>query len=254
MQTYLYLSLSPEALIASNLAPKEFGAYFATGSLRRNYSQAIFFEIDKNFNSDYLPVSKVDELCKPHADGSPHKSVYLSVYRVLEHIPISAIGKLYVVTSDGKTLEISSSEYKPDNKVHPYMYQTLAPARTRVVSILNPREYIDDITSDNSLVRFEKIAFCDMKLGELEDDVHNGDMSVLPYKNQYHLRDCLVQVSSKGGKNSKVLLRSTSEFPYRMIRSGFFVGGKEDMLYYPMPSIKQLDNEHYDWWRSASMQ
>ena len=99
MQTYLYLSLIPEALIASNLSPKEFGAYFATGSLRRNYSQAIFFEVDKSFECDYLPVSKIDELCVPHADGSPHKSVYLSIYRVLEHIPLSAIKNLFVVNS-----------------------------------------------------------------------------------------------------------------------------------------------------------
>ena len=254
MQNYLYLSLSPEALIASNLPPKEFGSYFATGSLRRNYSQAIFFEVDKNFTSDYLPVSKIDELCKPHADGSPHKSVYLSVYRVLEHVPMSAIGKLYVVTSDGKTLELERSEFVPDSKIHPYMYQTLAPARTRVVSILNPSEYSNDITSATKLVRFDKIAFCDMKLGELEKDIYNGDMSVLPYKNQFHLRDCLIQVSSKGGKNSKLLLRTTSEFPYRMIRSGFYVAGEGEMLFYQMPSIKQLEDEHYDWWRSASLQ
>ena len=251
---YLYLSLSPEALIASNLPPRKFGAYFATGSLRRNYSQAIFFEVDRNFESDYLPLSKIDELCVPHADGSPHKSVYLSVYRVLEQVPISAIGKLYVVTSDGKTLELESKPFEPEKKIHPYMYQSLAPARTRVVSILNPRQYTDEITSPKSLVRFEKIAFCDMKLGGLENDVFNGDMSVLPYKNQYHLRDCLVQVSQKGGKNSKVLLRTTSEIPYRMIRSGFFVGQIGGMLYYPMPSIKELEEEHYDWWKSASLQ
>ena len=253
MQTHLYLSLSPEALIASNLSPKEFGAYFATGSLRRNYSQAIFFELDKKFKSDYLPVGRLEELCKPHADGSPHKSVYLSVYRVLEHVPFSAVGNLYVVTSDGKSLKLSRGEFVPDRKIHPYMYQTLAPSRTRVVSILNPAQYACEITASDRLVRFDKIAFCDMKLGELEDDVYNGDISVLPYANQYHMRDCLIQVSQKGGKNSKVLLRTTSEFPYRMIRSGFFIGGGGEMLFYPMPSVKELENEHYDWWRSASL-
>ncbi len=254
MKKYLYLSLSPEALVASNLAPKEFGAYFATGALRRNYSQALFIEVDPNFKSDYLPVGRLDELCNPHPDGSPHRSVYLGVYRVLEHVPFSAVGNMYVVTSDGKTLELAKGKFVPDAKIHPYMYQTLAPSRTRVVSIQNPQQYAEAITSPDRLVHFDKIAFCDMKLGALEDDVHSGDISVLPYSNQYHLRDCLIQVTKKGGKNSKVLLRTTSEFPYRMIRSGFFLGGAGEFVFYPMPSISQLENEYYDWWKSASIQ
>ena len=36
MKQYLYLSLVPEALIASNLSPEEFGNYYATGAFRRN--------------------------------------------------------------------------------------------------------------------------------------------------------------------------------------------------------------------------
>jgi hypothetical protein len=62
-----------------------------------------------------------------------------------------------------------------------------------------------------------------------------------------------MQVSSKGGKNSKVLLRTTSEVPYRMIRSGFFIGEGSKMLFYPMPSIAELEDKHYDWWKSASL-
>lgn len=90
MKQYLYLSLVPEALIASNLSPEEFGNYYATGAFRRNCDPAIFFEIDPNFKSDYLPIDKIPELCAPHPDGRPHKSVCLSVYRVLEHVPMPA--------------------------------------------------------------------------------------------------------------------------------------------------------------------
>jgi len=32
METYLYLSLIPESLIASQLAPEEFGNYYAVGT------------------------------------------------------------------------------------------------------------------------------------------------------------------------------------------------------------------------------
>ena len=137
MKNYLYLSLIPEALIASQLPPEEFGAYFATGVFRRNCDQAVFFEIDPNFKSDYLPVDKIGELCKPHEDGKPHKSVYLSVYRVLEHIPMSAFRNLYVVTSDGKTLELSPKPFwlrKPPGVMPVYLRK----ARRKVESELNP--------------------------------------------------------------------------------------------------------------------
>lgn len=61
MKQYLYLSLVPEALIASNLSPEEFGNYYATGAFRRNCDPAIFFELDPNFESDYLPM---DQICR----------------------------------------------------------------------------------------------------------------------------------------------------------------------------------------------
>lgn len=43
MKRYLYLSLLPEALIASMLPPEEFGNYLAVGTKKRTRGQAIFF-------------------------------------------------------------------------------------------------------------------------------------------------------------------------------------------------------------------
>ncbi len=39
---HLYLSLMPEALIASMLSPEEFGAYYAVGTEKKSSGQAIF--------------------------------------------------------------------------------------------------------------------------------------------------------------------------------------------------------------------
>ncbi len=251
MKNYLYLSLVPEALIASQLSPSEFGSYYATGSLHHSFDQAIFFELDPNFDSSDFPISKIDELCKPHEDGSPHKSVYLSVYRVLERVPLSAFRNMYVVTADGKTLELSPAPFKPNPEKKLFLYQDLAPARPRVASILNPKEYTDRITAKDRLVHLEKLAFCDMKLGGLEADPVNGELGNLPYKNVDHLRDCLEQVRLKGGKNNKVVIRNAGGLQYRTIDNGFYVGGGGEMLFYPMPSLDKLENEYYSWWKSA---
>lgn len=164
---------------------------------------------------------------------------------------MSAFRNLYLVTSDGKTLELSKSEFVPDPKQHLYMYQDFAPCRPRVASILNPKEYVARLTSSERLVNLPKLAFCDMDLGALESDPQNGDLGSLPYKNQHHLRDCLMQVNSKGGKNNKVVARSGDDFLYRTVRTGFFVGTGDDMIFYKMPSQEELENKHYNWWRSA---
>ena len=242
----------PEALIGSNLSPEDFGTYYATGSKQHSFDQAIFFEIDPNFKSDYLPVDRFDELVEPHADGSPHKSVYLSVYRVLEHIPLSAFKGLYLTTSDGRTLELQRGEYNadPDEKI--FLYQDLAPSRPRVASVLNPVEYVKRLTSRERLVNMEKIAFCDLTLGELEKNPAHGDARNLPYKNIEHLRDCLHDISLKSGKNNKVVLRNMAgELLFRTVKRGFYVGAGDSTLFYPMPSIEDLENKYYLWWRSA---
>ena len=46
MSKFIYLTATPEALIASMLPPAEFGAYLSTGTKKRNKGQAIFFEVD----------------------------------------------------------------------------------------------------------------------------------------------------------------------------------------------------------------
>jgi hypothetical protein len=58
MTVHLYLSLIPEALIASMLTPEEFGAYYAVGSEKRSRGQAIFFEIDPKFRSKEFRIEE----------------------------------------------------------------------------------------------------------------------------------------------------------------------------------------------------
>ena len=42
MTIHFYLSLIPEALIASMLSPEEFGNYYAVGSKKKSRGQAMF--------------------------------------------------------------------------------------------------------------------------------------------------------------------------------------------------------------------
>ncbi len=57
MSKFVYLSITPEALIGSMLPPFEFGAYLATGTKKCNKGQAIFFEVDLEQIKDLIDMA-----------------------------------------------------------------------------------------------------------------------------------------------------------------------------------------------------
>jgi len=254
MDVHLYLSMIPEALIASMLTPEEFGVYYAVGTAKKSRGQAIFFEIDPDFRHDYFRVEEGIRRCVPHEDGSPKRSIYISVYRVLEHTPLDVIQRLYLVTQDGRVLNLESSEEFPKDTVGLHLYQEIAPVHPLVVSTLAPREfYALIVKSPASLLSLPAICFVELGLGELAKDPEHGAMRDLPYSNIVHLRQCLVDLRTKTVHTKMVNRIQPASFLYRTIKSGIFVGNEEQLLYFPLPSQEELRAKHYRWWRSANI-
>jgi len=252
MKRYLYLSLLPEALIASMLPPEEFGNYLAVGTKKRTRGQAIFFEVDPDFKCDWLNLQDLETLCHPHKDGSPKRSKYFSIYRVLEHVPLNKLKKLYLTTDDGRVLGLEPAEYTPSLDPKLRLYQQLTPVNPRVASSLNPREFVDFITNGENPVSVPKIVFVELELNGLASDPVNGSVENLPYANIEHLRDCLTELKISKKKLTKTVIRfMQGDLLYRTIKNGFFVGNKDHFLFYKFPSKEQLENELYPWWRSA---
>ncbi|MFW6082971.1 MAG: hypothetical protein ACOC8C_02845, partial [Chloroflexota bacterium] len=138
---HLYLSLIPEALIASMLTPEEFGVYYAVGTAKKAHGQAIFLEIDPDFRHPYFRIEEALARCTPHEDGSPKASIYVCVYRVLEHVPLEALGDLYLVTADGRVLGLNAADGLPDSSRGLHLYQEIAPVHPLVVSSLAPEPF-----------------------------------------------------------------------------------------------------------------
>lgn len=254
MSVYLYLSLIPEALIASNLPPEQFGQYYATGHNFKSKGEAVFFEVDPAFRSGYFPIEAGIARCQPHPDGKPKNSVYLSVYRVLENLPVSALGRLYLGTSYGQTLALERQQ--PEAEAYPgrHLYQDLAPATSLVVSTLGPVEYARTMTSEPSkFIHFPALAFVELGLGALEADPENGPMGDLPYPYLHRLREALMVLDPQT-KLTKLVQRAHSvEFPYRMVKKGFYVGSGGELAFYAMPSHETLRRDHATWWRQANL-
>jgi hypothetical protein len=254
MAIHMYLSMIPEALIASMLTPEEFGVYYAVGSAKKSRGQAIFFEIDPDFRHDYFRIEEGIRRCVPHEDGSPKRSIYISVYRALEHISLDAIQKLYLVTQDGRVLGLDSGEEIPEEAEELHLYQEIAPVHPLVVSTLGPCEFYDLIVkTPTSLLSLPAICFVELRLGELAVDPERGAVRDLPYSNIGHLRQCLVDLRTKTVHSKMVNRIQPASFSYRTIKSGIFVGNKEGLLCFPLPSQEELRAKYYRWWRSANM-
>jgi hypothetical protein len=253
MTIHLYLSLMPEALIASMLDPEEFGVYYAVGTQKKSRGQAMFFEVDPDFRHEELPIEEGIERCVPHEDGTPKRSVYISVYRVLERVSLDAMGKLYLVTQDGRVLGLDASE-APEDTDGLHLYKEVAPIQPLVVSNFGPQAFYELIVkTPTSLLTVPAICFAELRLGELAEDPEYGNVGDLPYGNMDHLRQCLMDLKTKTVHSKMVDRINPAAFPYRTLKSGIFVGNEEGLRFYPLPSRDKLRSEYYRWWRSANM-
>jgi hypothetical protein len=254
MAVHLYLSLIPEALIASELSPEEFGAYYAVGTQKKSRGQAIFFEIDPKFRSDFFNIKEGIERCTTHEDGSPKASIYISVYRVLENVPMNAIEDLYLTTQDGRTLKLEKDAKLPADGDGLHLYREISPVSPLVVSSLSPKIFYELIVKEpTSLIKLPAVCFTELRLDDLADNPMTGTTGDLPYKNIEHLRNCLISLKTKSVLTKMVDRLPTNGIPFRTIKNGFYVGNQKKLLYFPLPEEKVLVEKYYNWWRSATM-
>jgi len=147
MEHYLYMTAFPEALVASMLPPEDFCKYLAVGTEKRAHEHAILFQISSDLKSDYFRLSEIPKKCMPHPDGSPKHSLYISIYRVMEHIPLEAFQGLFLVTKDGMVLQLNPAEYSDqgaEGEIH--LYEEICPVTPTIASKLGPRDFCRFIT------------------------------------------------------------------------------------------------------------
>jgi hypothetical protein len=236
------------------LPPEAFGNYLAVGTKKQSRGQAIFFSLGDLGNTPFN-LKDLDTKCRPHPDGEPKHTVYLAIYRVLEQIPISAIQNLYLVTPDGRVLEIKQTTALPKFRQNFHLYQEICPVHPRIASTLDPHEFVRYITNPENAIHVPKICFADLKLGYLGENPEQGGIKDLPYTQIEHLRTCLIELHKHPEKKeTKTVDRiHPPVFPYRTIENGIFVGGGNELLYYRFPAKEELMTTYYEWWRSATL-
>jgi hypothetical protein len=253
MSKYIYLTCNPEALVASMLPPEGFGLYLSTGTKKRNKAQTIFFEVDLSGVEKLIDMDSLNKRCVAKPDGSPKSSVYLSVYRVLEKIPLDALKSLFLTTDHGITLELNKAPYdkaaEPQSDLH--LYQELCPVNPLVASSLPPSVFLKRLTDGSIPIVLPKLFFVELKLDELATEPLTGSAEHLPYPNIGHLRDCLEIIRGEYEKHMKTVHRIfTGELLYRTIDTGFYVGADDKMFFYPYPKMAELEKINYNFFRA----
>lgn len=253
MRKYVYLTSNPEALVASMLPPEGFGLYLSTGTKKRNKGQAIFFEVDLDKIEKLIDVDSLNKRCVAKPNGAPKCSVYLSVYKVLEMIPLDALKSLYLTTDHGCVLELKKAAYDKTNEqpnaIH--LYQELCPVSPLVASSLAPSAFLKRLTDGSIPIVLPKLFFVDLKLGELALNPLSGSAEHLPYTNVGHLRDCLEILKGEYEKHMKTVQRIYSgELLYRTIGSGFYIGAGTDIIHFPYPRMPELEKLNYNFFRA----
>lgn len=253
MKTHYYVSLYPtEALIASQLEPDRFGTYMAIGQKYGSFEKLMFAELDGEFGRDF-DWNYARERCVSHQDGRPKNSVWMSVYRVLEHIPLASFASLYLTTTDGRTLELRKGAYSAPHDRGYYVYQELAPISPLVVSALDPQKFAAFITDRKAHIQVPKIVFADLKVIDLEDPTKTGNIGGTYDKNIEHLKACIASVVGNSAKPTKNVERANVAFGYQIINHGIYIADANGIAAYPMPTADEIRQHHYDWGRSAML-
>jgi hypothetical protein len=253
MAIYNYLSLVPEALVVSMLEPEAFGTYLATGTKKRSHEVALYFDLKSDLKSDYFGLEEASRHCVPHPDGAPKRSVYVSIYRVLEHVPLDAIGSLWLTTRDGRVLELKQGSVPPSFSGRYHLYQELCPVTPLIASTKAPADFCRFITDPAVRISVPKICFFELNLGELQDDPAARRSDTPDNERTAHLRNCLMELADKRKTTKTVNRIQSGNLSYDVIKSGYFVGDHSSLLYFPFPSHDELEARHHDWWRSATV-
>lgn len=248
----LYVMLHPNgALVASQLEPEQFAKHYRVGSTRYFSGRLVFVELDSSFRNPYFDIDAGLAQLKPHPDGSPKATRFICSYRVLEHIDFSAVKGLYVANPAGQVLALESGAY--DKSHQPGFLRTFVEINPLTMTVLTSHDlpaFAKYMTDPKNGRGAPKIFFTQVELDVdqfLVDFENNPFMPApLPPLHPAKLRDAALQLRKQKDKGLKGLSLDNDfdDIPLRHIRHGFVFAAGDEMLFFPMPPEREIEERN----------
>ncbi len=256
-ETRLYMVLYPNAtLIASQYDPDMFARHYTSGSSRHYSGKVVFAEVDPAYRHEYFDIDNLLKDLKPHDDGRPKATKFISSYRVLEHVDLSAIGKLHLSTQEGHCIDLERGEFDVQHKDAVRIYAEIEPMHMLVMSKLNPKEFGTYITDPSNPKSAPKQFYTQLNidLNEfLEEFEHNPfQPSPVAALHPSTIRDAFVELMSKPDKKGKGLALDSNldSMSYRLLKHGFVFAAKGETIFYPLPNQREIEARNLKFWRT----
>ncbi len=254
---HLYLILHPNvALVGSQYPPEKFSEHYTSGSSRYYSGKVIFAEIDPGFRHPYFPIGELLPEIRPHEDGRPKATKFISSYRVLEHIDLDFVQTLHLVNPEGDCLSLppGAISRKEDEK-SVRIYAEIAPLRMLVLSRYDCSSFGRYITDPDNPKGAPKLFYTQIEL-DIEaflEEFEQNPFKQTPIKSIHpsSLRDAFEEIRSTPEKHTKGLCLDSSidYISYRYIRKGFIFAGGGRQLSFPLPEIGEIEKSNYRFWK-----
>lgn len=256
-EKHLYMIIFPiNALLSSQLSPEKLGEHYVIGSVKHFRGKMIFAEIDMNFRDPYFAIDEALDETVAHVDGSPKKTKFIASYRVLEHVDLDAIQRLFLCIPNGKVLPLEPSEFATSAPSHMLrIYQEITPLENLVASNLSQMDLGRYITQEQKKKGAPKVAFTQLNFDVRYFLDKNKDKDIfyvdIPNMNPYHLYEALLELRNKPHKKTKTLSLGSllGDISYKFIYPGFWFVDGERMKFFAMPSQSDLKKKYYYWWK-----
>ncbi len=247
------------ALVGSQLDSELFARHYTAGSTRYYKGKLIFADIDYSFRHSYFEIDSALSDLKPHGDGRPKATKFISSYRILEHMDFDFVRKLFLTVPDGYCIDLQSAPYerpKSDRKFK--IYAEIDPLRMLVLSTYDFLDFGNFITDPGNPVGAPKFLYTqfDLDVDEFLAEFEKNPFMPAPIPGLHPsiLRDAVKELNTVEYKNIKGLSLDCrlDRVPYKLVKSGFMLASREDRKFFPMPTLAEIEKTNYKFWRSIS--
>jgi hypothetical protein len=261
---HLYLVVHPNhSLVASQLDAERFIKHYMRESAHYFEGKLVFVELDRDFRDPYFDVEGAYAQLKPHEDGTPKATKFISSYRVLEHVSLEAMGKLYICDASGGYVALEPApEGTPDGAAIAPSVDELRvilevdPVKFIVLTRLGLTEYARFATDPANSKGAPRILYTQLDLS-VDDFIRETEES--PYITSFfpgihpeRLRAAIRELRRSPSKDVKglSLYCPLDRISYKLLRGGFVFASPERVRFYPLLSLDEVERMYYKFWKS----